>query len=460
MAFSRQYLEGTGNKKKSISSNASTTANRADTSGNVVYSKGTDVAPYVPGKSSNTNSDNTDAGKKDDGSTSSTQTPSTTPVKTQTQSTTATNTQSQFKLPTYTASQYAQSQSVLDAKAYLESLVSNKPGNFSSDYETQVDDLMNQIMNRDKFSYDLNSDMLYQQAKDQYTALGKMAMQDTMGQAAALTGGYGNSYAATAGNQAYQNYLQELNSNIPEYYQMALNQYNQEGNELYNQYAMARDAYSNDYNMYRDSISDYYNDYANAYSDYINLLNQDYNQYIDRENRKWDSYVNEQNFAYQKERDGITDSQWEREFALRQAEHDLALESAKNATQSAGELSIAELNKLEELYADADNEAIGRLLETWCEHGKISEAEADRLMEVYYTDDFETDVNQEALNAPLLDGYMSRAAALASGNLASLGPITVSSSNGSSTKGGTKAATQAFANLTGNDFLKFLAKLG
>lgn len=458
MAFSRQYLEGTGNKKKSISSNASTTANRADT----FYSKGTDVAPYIPGKSSNTNSDNTDTGKKDDGSTSSTQTPSTTPVKTQTQSTTATNTQSQFKLPTYTASQYAQSQSVLDAKAYLESLVSNKPGNFSSDYETQVDDLMNQIMNRDKFSYDLNSDMLYQQAKDQYTALGKMAMQDTMGQAAALTGGYGNSYAATAGNQAYQNYLQELNSNIPEYYQMALNQYNQEGNELYNQYAMARDAYSNDYNMYRDSISDYYNDYANAYNDYINLLNQDYNQYIDSENRRWDSFVNEQNLAYQMNRDAIADDKWQKEFALREAEHNLALDSAKNVAQAAGELSIAELNKLEELYADADNEAIGRLLDTWSEQGKISPDEAERLMEVYYTDDFEMDVNEEALNAPLLDGYMSRAAALASGNLDALDSTTVASRGGSSDKSGLNPveANKAFAELTGNDFLKFLAKLG
>ena len=61
MAFSRQYLEGTGNKKKSISSNASTSANGADASGNE-----TDVVPYDTGKSANTNSDNTNTGKKND----------------------------------------------------------------------------------------------------------------------------------------------------------------------------------------------------------------------------------------------------------------------------------------------------------------------------------------------------------------------------------------------------------
>ena len=359
MAFSRQYLKGTDS----------------------IYSKETDVAPYVPGKSANTNSDNTDTGKKDDGSTSSTQTPSTTPVKTQTQSTTATNTQSQFKLPKYTASQYAQSQSVLDAKAYLESLVSNKPGNFSSDYESQVDDLRNQIMNRDKFSYDLNSDMLYQQAKDQYAALGKMAMQDTMGQASALTGGYGNSYASTVGNQAYQGYMQELNNNIPEYYQMALNQYNQEGNDLYNLYSMARDQYLNDYSMYRDDVSDYYTDYANAYTDYMNLLNQDYNEYLDSENRRWDSYVNEQNLAYQMHRDGIEDDKWQKEFDLMEAEHNAAIESAK-VTQN-GTLSASELQTFEDYLADGNVEGIARYLESLVIQGVLDSDTADKILAQY-----------------------------------------------------------------------------
>ena len=424
MAFSRQYLKGTDNKS------VFTSANGADTSGNE-----TDVVPYDTGKSANTNSDNTNTGKKNDNSTS-------TQAQSMTATTQPTTNQSIAIKPTaptlasYTPEQYIQSQTVIDAANYLKSLASNKPGEFSSENETLMDDFWNQLVGREKFSYDLNSDMLYQQAKDQYAALGKMAMQDTMGQASALTGGYGNSYASTVGNQAYQGYMQELNNNIPEYYQMALNQYNQEGNDLYNLYSMARDQYLNDYSMYRDDVSDYYTDYANAYTDYMNLLNQDYNEYLNRENRNWDSYVNDQNLTYQKYRDEMNDYQWDKEFALRQAEHDLAIEAANNTVEAAGELSLAELNKLEELYSEADNEAIERLLETWCEHGKISAAEADRLMEVYYTDDYETNLNKEALNAPLLDGYMSSAAALATGNLNSLGSTTSSSRSGSSGRGG------------------------
>lgn len=290
-------------------------------------------------------------------------------------------TKAAIQLPTYTASQYAQSQSVLDAKAYLESLVSNKPGEFASENESLMDDFWNQLVGREKFSYDLNSDMLYQQAKDQYAALGKMAMQDTMGQASALTGGYGNSYASTVGNQAYQGYMQELNNNIPEYYQMALNQYNQEGNDLYNLYSMARDQYLNDYSMYRDDVSDYYTDYANAYTDYMNLLNQDYNEYLDSENRRWDSFVNEQNLAYQMHRDGIEDDKWQKEFELMEAEHNAAIEAAK-VTQN-GRLSASELQTFEDYLADGNVEGIARYLKSLVIQGVLDSDTADKILAQY-----------------------------------------------------------------------------
>ena len=407
MAFSRQYLESTGNKKKSISSNASTTANGADTSGNE-----TDVAPYVPGKSSNTNSDNTDTGKKNDNSTS-------TQAQSMTATTQPTTNQSIAIKPTaptlasYTPEQYIQSQTVIDAANYLKSLASNKPGEFSSENETLMDDFWNQLVGREKFSYDLNSDMLYQQAKDQYAALGKMAMQDTMGQASALTGGYGNSYASTVGNQAYQGYMQELNNNIPEYYQMALNQYNQEGNDLYNLYSMARDQYLNDYSMYRDDVSDYYTDYANAYSDYINLLNQDYNQYIDRENRKWDSYVNEQNLAYQKYRDEITDSQWEKNYALdaqqvqmqreqldmQKEEQKQATEAAKTAAKTSGVLSSSELQKFEEYLEEGNVAGIERHLDSLVAGGALDVEYAAYVLSLYLPDE-EVDTSMKPSTGP------------------------------------------------------------
>ncbi|MBR6050762.1 MAG: hypothetical protein IKP68_06110, partial [Clostridia bacterium] len=93
-------------------------------------------------------------------------------------------------------------------------------GDFQFSKQHLYDTLENSLLNRPKFSYDVDGDSLYQMYKDKYIKGAKLAMQDTMGQAAALTGGYGNSYAATVGNQAYQSYLGQLNDVIPELYHL------------------------------------------------------------------------------------------------------------------------------------------------------------------------------------------------------------------------------------------------
>lgn len=115
-------------------------------------------------------------------------------------------------------------------------------GGFDGNYAGQLQSLLNQILNRPNFEYDLNADMLYQQYRDQYQRAGRQAMADTMGQAATMTGGYGNSYAASAGNQAYQQYLTQLNNIVPELYDRAYNRYNQEQSDLMNQYSLLMNA--------------------------------------------------------------------------------------------------------------------------------------------------------------------------------------------------------------------------
>ena len=51
---------------------------------------------------------------------------------------------------------------------------------YKGTYDQQIKDMYEQIAGRDKFSYDLNADALYQQYKNQYTTQGKMAMMDTI----------------------------------------------------------------------------------------------------------------------------------------------------------------------------------------------------------------------------------------------------------------------------------------
>ena len=106
-------------------------------------------------------------------------------------------------------------------------------------YVDQLNSLYDQIMHRKPFQYDLNGDLLYREMADRYTQMGQQAMRDTMGQAAALTGGYGNSYASQVGNQAYQQYLTALNDNIPQLWDRAYQVYQDQGDQLMQQYQLA-----------------------------------------------------------------------------------------------------------------------------------------------------------------------------------------------------------------------------
>lgn len=128
---------------------------------------------------------------------------------------------------------------------------------YAGTFESQLSDIYNKIQNREKFSYDVNADPLYQNYKDKYVQQGKLAMRDTMGKAASLTGGYGSTYGQQVGQQTYDAYLQNLSDAIPELYGMAQQQYEREGNDLKAQYAMVGDQRDTEYNKYRDALSDW-----------------------------------------------------------------------------------------------------------------------------------------------------------------------------------------------------------
>lgn len=180
-----------------------------------------------------------------------------------------------------------------EASNVLQQAISSKPGDYLSKYQTQLDDYWNQIQNRDPFSYDFNSDALYNQYKDQYIQQGQMAMMDTMGQATTMTGGYGNSYAQTVGQQVYNQYLGQLNEVMPELYGMAYDQYRQEGQDLVNQYGMLLDMENQDYNRYLDSVNLWNNEvtqardnYTSLYDEYVGAYDQTYLE--DENERKWE----------------------------------------------------------------------------------------------------------------------------------------------------------------------------
>lgn len=115
----------------------------------------------------------------------------------------------------------------------------------SSNIDTQIADLWSEIQGGKKFSYDMNGDALYQQYADIYQNNANLAMQNAIAQSAALTGGYGNSYAQAAGQQAYAQQMQNLNEVGMDLYDRAYAQYQDDRQELYDQlgtlYGMKQD---------------------------------------------------------------------------------------------------------------------------------------------------------------------------------------------------------------------------
>ena len=193
--------------------------------------------------------------------------------------------------------EYQQSDAVTKAQEMLQQQITNKPGAYTSQWQSQLNDVMGKILNREKFNYDLNGDALYKQYKDQYTNHGKMAMMDTMGQASAMTGGYGNSYAQNVGQQAYQGYLQQLNDKIPELYNLALSKYQMEGDDLARQYSMLGTQENQDYSRYRDAVSDYNTELSRLQSAYDNERSFDYGQFADDRNYQYQVNSDKQKLA-------------------------------------------------------------------------------------------------------------------------------------------------------------------
>lgn len=220
---------------------------------------------------------------------------------------------------------YVQSDAVKKAEELLQQQISQKPGDYTSKWQGQLDAIMDKIMNREKFSYDLNGDMLYQQYKDQYVNGGKLAMLDTMGQAQAMTGGYGNSYAQSVGQQAYQGYLQKLNDVVPDLYNLALSKYNQDGQDLMNQFSMLGDREQQDYSRYQDALTAYYNDLDRLYNRYNTERDLDYNRFAD-----------DRNFQYQQDRDAESDRQWQAQFDEAKRQYDEQYAAARSSGGSGG----------------------------------------------------------------------------------------------------------------------------
>lgn len=133
----------------------------------------------------------------------------------------------------------------------------NKPGEYAGTWADVLNRKVTNYINQDPYSYKSQNDASYQAAKDQYTKTGQQAMKDTMAQASALTGGYGNTYSQSVGQQQYNAQMDNLSQKAIEYEQQAYNRYVSDREQQLNTINALQNLDNTEYSRNRDAINDY-----------------------------------------------------------------------------------------------------------------------------------------------------------------------------------------------------------
>ncbi len=215
---------------------------------------------------------------------------------------------------------YVPSESVTVAKDYLKQV---KNSGYDRKWADRLDSLVDMYVNRADFEYSPDDDLVWQQAKATALRDGKRAMEDTVARAVSLSGGYANSYAATAGAQAYQRAVTDVAASADDYYAKAYEKYLDEENRLLDQLTLIGKLDDEEYSRYMDELDDaeaayddeYKRDYAAWRDSVADRRYADETAYererdrLDREYKAWRDSIADSRYAdetaYERERDRL-----------------------------------------------------------------------------------------------------------------------------------------------------------
>lgn len=213
---------------------------------------------------------------------------------------------------------------------------------YQSQYNGSLQAAAQQLLSRDPFSYDPQSDPLYSQYRKQYIREGQRSTADVLGQYAAMTGGMPSTAAVTAAQQAGDYYNSKLNDALPALYQAAYERYMDEENAARQNVNLLRTLENDDYSRYLDSLNQFNTDRSFGYGALRDALGD----------ARADDLTQYQRYLDERENDRYTD-----ETAYNRAR--AALEDAATVAQLGGQ--IGDFSGYERLGFTPDAEALLRL---------------------------------------------------------------------------------------------------
>lgn len=218
--------------------------------------------------------------------------------------------------------EFEASKATEEAKKAVQEQARKRP-EYAGRYDQALSQALDALMQQPSFRYRLDGDALYKRYRDSAVKNGRLAMEDTLGQGAALTGGYGNSYAQSAGQQAYARQLDALGDRIPELYTLAMEQYRLQSQGLKDKYNLLLGADSRDYGRYTDSLAAWQKE----------------------ADRLLEAYRTQRKLDYQTYRDDIADWKWQTEYDEDKRRYDQQWEAAHQPAPQVRYVSSASSKK-------------------------------------------------------------------------------------------------------------------
>ncbi|MBQ6789159.1 MAG: hypothetical protein IJO81_03105 [Clostridia bacterium] len=251
---------------------------------------------------------------------------------------------------------YVPSESVTAAKDYLKQV---KNTGYDKKWADRLDSLVEMYVNREDFNYSPEDDLIWQQAKSAALRDGKRAMEDTVARAASLSGGYANSYAATAGAQVYENAVAAVAASADDYYAKAYERYLDEEKRLLDKLSIIEKMDDAEYSRYMDMIDSAMDDYEDEY-------NRDYTAWrdsiSDRRYADETAYKREQDSLdrqYKTLRDSISDSRYADETAYKREQDSL------DRQYKTWRDSISDARYADETAYEREQDSLDRQYKTW-----------------------------------------------------------------------------------------------
>lgn len=226
---------------------------------------------------------------------------------------------------------------------------------------------MSKILNGTYDDFQNSAD--YQSLASEYAAKGKKAMQDTVGDVSARTGGLASSYATTAGAQANNDYMQKLQD-------VAREMYSDQRSDQYNEASLLSTLDNSDYSKYQDQLSQYDTEQSTAYSKAQDTASA--------KETKAETLAQYGDFSGYKDL-GYSNAEIAAMTAAYKAQ--LAASAAKSSgsgsSSGSSKITSAIIDKSNEFSADGDTTGLENYLNSLVYAGKLSESDANYLYDTY-----------------------------------------------------------------------------